>query len=315
MEKSLNYDDILLVPRYSELNSRSEADTSVEFLGRRFDLPIIASNMESVINEKLCKWFSENNLFYVMHRFNLNHYNFVCDAQNWKLVSISCGVNENNTEFENLKLISKDNLRVDVVNIDVAHGHHIKVKKRIQWLKDNLPNTKIIAGNVATGEACIDLVKWGADAIKTLIGSGSICTTKYQTGFGFPSFSCIQDCDQSLNFEKDYPLIADGGAKYLGDIPKAIRAGATMVMTGALFASCIDSAAQIKDGKKQYYGSTSFNAKKENKHIEGKLVEMPYEVTIAERIKEIKMALQSSISYSGGRNLNALKTVAYNIVN
>lgn len=324
--KSLFYDNIYLVPRYSELNSRAQADTSVNFLGKSFKLPIIPSNMESVIDEKLAHWFSENDYFYIMHRFNVHVYNFLWNSQNWKTISISCGVNENTTEFEMLTLAARAKLRIDYITIDVAHGHHKKVKERIQWLKEVFPKTKVIAGNVATPEATEALLEWGADAIKAGIGTGSICTTKMQTGFSFPIFSCIQNCangsylaynDKNIPYKKQYkkgPIIADGGVKHIGDIAKAIRAGATMVMCGGLFASCIDSPAKIKDGKKIYYGSTSFEAKKENHHIEGKSIEIPFDVTVADRMEEIRMALQSSISYAGGNKLQDLTKVDYIVI-
>jgi IMP dehydrogenase/GMP reductase len=107
------------------------------------------------------------------------------------------------------------------------------------------------------------------------------------------------------------PIIADGGIQNIGDIPKALVAGATMVMSGGLFAPCIDSPAKIVDNKKQYRGSTSFSAKKENKHIEGKVIDVESGITIQEKLEEIKQALQSSISYGGGKDLSCFKKVQY----
>lgn len=327
MEKALFYDDIYLVPQYSVLNSRAEADTSVYFLGHKFKLPIVPANMESVINENLAYWLSENGYFYIMHRFNVDLYSLLLNMQDWKIISISCGVNEGK-EFEQLKLAADTGMKAHFITIDVAHGHHLKVKKRIAWLKENFPETKIIAGNITTPEASHDLIEWGADALKVGIGQGSICTTRHQTGFSYPMFSAVENCVKthyvtrmpdsipSIKYiHKTVPIIADGGIKYIGDIAKAIRAGATMVMAGNLFASCIDSAAKITTGgKKLYSGSTSFEAKKENKHIEGKSVIVDFDVTVEERMKEIKMALQSSISYAGGRYLFSLQKIQYVVV-
>ena len=193
----------------------------------------------------------------------------------------------------------------------MAHGFHLKVWKQIEWIKNKFPNTKIIAGNVATAEAAKSLEIWGASCVKAGIGGGKICSTRYQTGFHVPMYTCIKDiCDSDIQI----PVIADGGVKYMGDIAKAINAGATMIMAGGLFAECINSPAEIVNGKKQYNGSTSFAVKKENRHIEGISLVMDSGVTVEERIDEITMALQSSISYSGGKELKSLLKCDYNII-
>lgn len=325
MSKSLSYDDVLLVPKYSELESRELANTSVDLCGYKFKLPCLPANMEDVIDTRMAKYLSENGYFYIYHRFgkgsgsdetemlNTVYFAKLANHENWKLISISTGVNSDS--LKELLTIKALKLRVDFICIDVAHGHHIKVRNRIEWIKENLPNTKIIAGNIATFEACKDLYEWGADVVKVGIGQGSICTTRFQTGFSIPMFSCVDEINSNLMIYSSpfafIPIIADGGIKFIGDIPKALVAGATMVMSGKLFASCIDSPAQIVDGHKQYRGSTSFAAKKHNKHIEGKVVDLEADITVAERLQEIKEALQSSISYAGGNNLDAFKTVDY----
>ena len=195
-------------------------------------------------------------------------------------------------------------LKVDFVTVDVAHADHENVKLIIQDVKKHLPNTKLIVGNVATPEGCEYLAKLGVDAVKVGIGGGRICTTKNKTGFTVPMFSCILHCAPVCE-KYNIPLIADGGVEEFGDISKALVAGADMVMAGGIFAECIDSPAQIIDGKKQYRGSTSFEMKGRNEHIEGKKLEITHSVKYEERLEEIKQALQSSISYAGGNNLSA----------
>lgn len=317
MNKYLSYQDVLLAPNYSELESRDLADTSVDLCGYKFKLPVVPADMQDVINKEIAYFLSENNYFYIYHRFE-DTYQFVgrANIENWKLVSISIGVN--NDTIKLLEKIKEDKFRVDFICIEVAHGHHIKVKNMIKYLKDNLPNTKIIAGNVATYEAYRDLVKWGADVVKVGIGQGSICTTRFQTGFSIPMFSCInsiiqRDTEMHVPFGSsrtlNVPIISDGGIQTIGDIAKSLVVGATMAMSGKLFASCLDSPAQIVDNKKRYRGSTSFAAKKHNKHIEGRVIDLEADITIKERLQEIKEALQSSISYAGGNNLDAFKKV------
>jgi GMP reductase len=322
MSKYLSYDNILLSPRYSTLESRDLADTTVDLCGYNFKLPVCPANMEDVINVKISEFLSNNGYFYIYHRFgkdsddsidsNLNtvYFTKLANKENWKLISVSTGVNEDS--LKELLTIKALRLRVDFICIDVAHAWHIKVKDRIGWIKENLPNSRIVAGNVANYTAYLDLSNWGADAIKVGIGQGSICTTRFQTGFSVPMFSCIEKIEKKIREENTAiktPIIADGGIKYSGDIAKALVAGATMVMTGKLFASCIDSPAQIIDNKKQYRGSTSFAAKKHNKHIEGRTIDLEADITIKERLQEIKESLSSSISYGGGNNLECFKKV------
>jgi GMP reductase len=305
---SLYYDDIYLVPQYSELKSRSGADTSLTFGNHKFKLPIVPSNMKAVINEEWSKWLSENEYFYVMHRFNSATVPFVRNAntENWKTISISTGVNEES--LAELEILKNDGCRIDFITIDVAHGHHIKVAERIEDVKTLFPNTFIIAGNTSSPEATEELEQWGADATKCLIGTGSACSTKYQTGFHVPSFSCIQECASVAK----KPIVADGGAKYYGDIAKSLVAGATMVMSGGMFAACSDSPAPEINGKKRYFGNASAVAKGKNLHVEGFDLQIEDAgISLEERLNEIHQALQSSISYAGGWDLRCFQHVKY----
>jgi GMP reductase len=304
---ALSYDDIYLVPRYSELESRSKAKTLTPLGSKNFNLPIITSNMETVIDEKWAKWLSQENYFYVMHRFNGITVPFVkrANEENWNTISVSTGVNKDS--YEELNTIFKDKLRLDYITIDIAHGHHSKVKAMMAYIRMLFPDVFIISGNVTTPDAVVDLQDWGANAIKVGIGPGKACTTRLQTGFHVPMFTAVKSCAEVANV----PIIADGGIKNYGDIAKALVAGADMVMCGSLFASCSDSPAPTINGRKVYYGSASFAAKKENKHVEGMLLELEQSVTLEEKLNEIKQALQSSISYAGGTTLSCLKYTDY----
>jgi GMP reductase len=304
---ALNYGDVYLVPNYSTLDTRSSAETFVTLGKNTFELPIIPSNMETVINTSWAEWMSDNNYFYVMHRFGGQTVPFVEKANSlgWKTISISTGVNDDS--LQDLCIMKVKGLRIDYITIDVAHGHHLKVQKRVEEIKRVYPDTFVIAGNVTTKKAISDLTEWGADAIKVGIGPGKACTTRLQTGFHVPMFTAVRECSEDARV----PIIADGGIRYYGDIAKALAAGATMTMAGSLFASCSDSPAPIISGRKVYFGSASFSAKKENKHIEGTLLELEQGVTLEERYSEIKQALQSSISYAGGDSLSCLKYINY----
>lgn len=320
--KYLNYKDVALVPRHSSLESRSKASTKVDFLGYTFNLPVVPSNMKDVVDCDIAKQLVKNGYFYVMHRWfngtenvreNINGVKEFVHEMNEQnlLTSISVGIG---SWWEGLiSYISANSLKVDFITIDVAHADHENVKSIISQIKSFLPKTKLIVGNVATAEGCEYLAKLGVDAVKVGIGGGRICTTKNKTGFTVPMFSCILQCAPVCE-KYNIPMIADGGVEEFGDIAKALVAGADMVMAGGIFAECIDSPAEIVEGKKQYRGSTSYEMKGQNKHIEGKKIEITHSVKYSERLEEIKQTLQSSISYAGGSNLSAFKFVNYIII-
>jgi GMP reductase len=303
--KALKYSDITLMPTYSALGSRSYADTSIKFGGKKFNLPVVPANMRAVIDLNRARQLSDNDYFYIMHRFDMDPVSFCSEASTLKTISISVGVKEK--DQEQVTQLAKSGLKVDFITIDIAHGHSLLMKKMIAHIKRHLPDVFIIAGNVATRDAIIDLEDWGANCIKVGIGQGLACTTKDKTGFTYPMFSSMLECSSVAKV----PLIADGGVKANGDIAKAIRAGATLVMAGSIFSQCSDSPAPtiMKNGRiyKQYFGSASERNKGHGDHIEGVVREiesngMKYE----DKYKEITQDLQSSISYAGGNMKNLL---------
>lgn len=322
MENAYSYQEILLVPNYSELESRAFADTSITFLGKKFKLPIVPANMLSVIDLPLARFMAANDFFYIYHRFGKpetaqhptgTQFIEIANAENWKTISISLGVNEDSRLM--LQALASRKQRIDYITIDVAHAHHAKVRDQIKFIRSVYPEVKLVVGNVATPEAYTAVVQWGADAVKVGIGQGSICSTRFQTGFSVPMFSCVQKIAQASEVTKaaDYkivPIISDGGIKHPGDIAKALVAGASLVMCGSLFARCSDSPAKIdSQGKKIYFGSTSFEAKGNSTHIEGYRVEVNVDVTYEEKLQQLKEHLQSAISYAGGSDVSAFKRV------
>jgi len=313
--KALKYSDICLVPNYSECHSRVDCDPSIDLFGKKFLLPIIPANMKSVIDMHICEWMSSHGFFYIMHRFDRDLAEDVANTQDWDNISFSVGVKTKDKMA--IQKIKKMGHRVDYLTIDIAHGYSARMKTMIKWIKKHLPNTKIIAGNVATSSAVRELANWGADIVKVGIGQGSPCTTKDKTGFTMPMFTCVKLCSSvTLDNGEVVPIIADGGIRCNGDIAKSLVAGAKMAMAGSMFASCTDSPASIINingvNHKAYFGSASAENKGHNNNIEGKLNKIPNNgMTYGEKLNEITQDIQSSISYAGGHKLSSLKEVEY----
>jgi GMP reductase len=310
---ALHYKDVVLLPEFSTLSSRTNADTSVVLGNHTFKSPVLPSNMKCTIDLDTARTLSTNGYFYIMHRFDTDLEEFVSTAnrEKWPCVSISIGVNESDRVVYDL--LYDLNFHIDFITVDIAHGHCEKMKGVLSYLqKFKARGVQIIAGNIVTNKAAYDLIKWGADIVKAGIGQGYVCTTKDKTGFTMPMFSCIRSLPVHI------PVIADGGIRCNGDVTKALVAGAKMVMCGSMFAKLTDSpSASYKDQHtgetlKEYYGSASFHNKGHSKNIEGRreLVEAEHR-TYLEKMLEIQEDLQSSISYAGGTKLDDLTKVEF----
>lgn len=314
--KVFDYEDIQLIPAKAIVESRSECDTSVELGGRRFEVPVVPANMQTVIDEKLAIWLAENDYFYVMHRFDEEARQPFIKAMHEKglFASISLGVKD--YEYAFVEKLAQDKTVPEYITIDVAHGHSDMVIRMIKHVKEHLPETFLIAGNVGTPEAVRELENAGADATKVGIGPGKVCTTKLKTGFGTGGWqlAAVSNCSKVAR----KPLIADGGVRTHGDIAKSIRFGATMVMIGSMFSGHDQSPGDLIeiDGTqyKEYFGSASAFQKGERKNVEGKKMLVPYKGDIADTLSEMQQDLQSSISYAGGNDVDAIRKVDYVIV-
>jgi IMP dehydrogenase len=215
--------------------------------------------------------------------------------------------------------------KVDVLVLDTAHGHSKGVIEAVKLIKREYPDTEVIAGNVATGEATVDLIKAGADAIKVGIGPGSICTTRIVTGIGVPQVTAVVNCVEAA---KPYgiPVIADGGIKYSGDITKAIAAGANIIMIGSLFAGTYESPGEeeLFEGRrfKVYRGMGSMGAMdsgskdryfQENtkKYVpEGVEGRVPFRGPVGEVIYQLMGGLKSGMGYVGAKDVPELQDKA-----
>lgn len=314
--KVFDYEDVQLIPNKCIVNSRSECDTTVTLGKHSFKMPVVPANMQTIIDETIAETLAENGYFYIMHRFDEEaRVPFIKKMQQKGLItSISVGVKEG--EYAFVETLAREGLVPYYVTIDIAHGHSNAVINMIQHLKKSLPETFVIAGNVGTPEAVRELENAGADATKVGIGPGKVCITKIKTGFGTGGWqlAALRWCAKAAR----KPIIADGGIRTHGDIAKSVRFGATMVMIGSLFAGHEESPGETKveDGVvyKEYFGSASEFQKGEKKNVEGKKIWLRHKGKLADTLVEMQQDLQSSISYAGGRDLEAIRKVDYVIV-
>ena len=212
--------------------------------------------------------------------------------------------------------------KVDVIAIDTANGHSVGVLKTVCQINEKFPDLQLIAGNVATGEATRDLIEAGADCVKVGIGPGSICTTRVVAGIGVPQITAIYDCAEVAD-RYGIPIIADGGIKYSGDIPKAIAAGASVVMIGSLLAGTEESPGEMEiyQGRsfKVYRGMGSMGAmaagskdryfqedaqKLVPEGVEGRV---PFKGPLSDTVFQLVGGLRAGMGYCGTPNIEALR--------
>jgi len=212
---------------------------------------------------------------------------------------------------------------VDLLVVDVAHGHAEAVLRAVRTLRRRFPSVPIVAGNVATAEGTLDLIEAGADAVKVGVGPGSTCTTRVVTGAGVPQLSAILECARAAR-ERGVPIIADGGIRSSGDITKALAAGASAVMLGNLLAGTEESpgATLIRNGRqyKTYRGMASVWATARRRSLDSPVEEeeigqivaegvealVPYRGKVADVLRQLVGGLRSGMSYCGARTIPEL---------
>jgi len=321
-QETLSFDDVLLVPRYSTILSRSQVDISTVLSNkkRKFSLsiPVISANMDTVTESKMAIVMAKMGGLGIIHRF-LSVQKQVEEVKKVKekklLVGAAVGVK--NGEFERAKALVEAG--VDLLALDIAHGHSKYAIEKVKRIRKEFPWVFIVAGNVATAQGFKDLADAGADAVKVGIGAGSICTTRIVTGFGIPQISAILNCAPVAKKTK-VGLISDGGIKSSGDVVKALAAGADAVMIGNLLAGTDEAPGKVItiDGKKfkSYRGMASLQANlnrpdaKQNKDEiieEGVSAYVPYKGSAQDVIKKIIGGIRSGLSYAGSYNIRELQ--------
>ena len=309
MRKCLSYDDVLLVPQYSDIKSRSEVNLESRLGSVTFPLPIISSPMDTVTETEMALAMDAVGGLGIIHRY--------CSiGEQVGLVSYegvrAAALGVTGDYFERASALYGAGLRIFC--LDVAHGDHSLVRDAIEKLREEYgESVHLMAGNVATREAYERLSDWGADSVRVGIGGGSICSTRIQTGHGCPTFQSVWDCSQS---DHDTTIVADGGVRTSGDAVKALAAGADFVMLGSLLAGTAETPGELFEGKrgkkyKVYRGMASKEAQKDwrgtHSSNEGISTTVPFKGPAKHVLEDLENGIRSGLSYSGSRTIYGMQ--------
>ena len=317
IRQALCFDDVLLVPQYSGIESRSMGVDIENPLGRiKLDIPIISSPMDTVTEVTMAVAMSDAGGLGIIHRYNsiADQCRQVGSVPAGTVVGAAVGVTDDYMARASALL----ECGVSVICIDIAHGHHVMLKRAVQSLRRELgDDIHIMAGNVATREGYESLVEWGASSVRVGIGGGSICSTRIQTGHGVPTLQSIMDCASS-HYAGEFPVIADGGIRNSGDIVKALAAGADFVMLGSLLAGSTESPGEtiFRDGLsfKSYRGMASIEAQVDWRghasSFEGVSSLVPAKGPVSLTLDTLCTGIRSGLSYSGARDIFELQSKA-----
>lgn len=302
--RGLTFDDVLIVPARSDVRSRRDPQLTTKLTKNiTLQIPIISANMDTITEYDMAFAMHELGGLGILHRFisveeQAAQSRRLRDA-GVKNISASVGVGD---EFKS-RAKSLIDAGVNLITIDIAHGHSVQMMETMKWLKDTHPSIDIIAGNLATPDAAQDLIESGADAIKVGIGPGSMCTTRIITGCGVPQLTAVA---LAAEVAKSYgvPVIADGGIRTSGDMVKAFAAGASVVMLGSMLSGTIETPGEIKNGKKQYRGMASRSAQDswrggvpQGMAPEGESTQVSVKGHVKDVILEVTGGIRSGMSY------------------
>jgi GMP reductase len=312
----LDFKDVLIRPKRSTLSSRKEVylNRTYKFKHSEFvwtGVPIMAANMDGVgtlaIAEALyehrmftclVKSYDEADLFDIVGKLGGNYF------------AVSTGTGER--DFERLSRIINAYPEIKFICIDVANGYSETFGDYVEDVREAWPDKTIIAGNVVTADMTQELILRGADIVKVGIGPGSVCTTRIQTGVGYPQLSAIIECADAAHGLGGH-IIADGGCTCPGDVAKAFGAGADFVMLGGMLAGHDEGGGEIKDGKVTFYGMSSDTAMTkhhggvaEYRSSEGRTVEVKHKGAVKDTVLDLLGGLRSACTYVGAPTLKQL---------
>ena len=320
-EVKLDYSDVLFRPKRSTLSSRKDVDLNRTYKFRYSNnewtgVPIMAANMDGVGELGVAEKLSELNMITCLTKQHdikqLKQYKKIKSI--YKNIALSIGIKKE--DFDRLDQLLKEFNFIKFICIDVANGYSERFSKFIKSVRDKYPTKTIIAGNVVTADMTQELILSGADIVKVGIGPGSVCTTRIQTGVGYPQLSAVMECADAAHGLGAH-IIADGGCTCPGDVAKGFGGGADFVMLGGMLAGHDEGNGKIvkKNGSKyiEFYGSSSLTANKKHygglsnyRSSEGRVVSVKYRGKINDTISDMLGGIRSSCTYVGAPSLKQL---------
>mmetsp|Transcript_18961 Transcript_18961/g.41155 ORF Transcript_18961/g.41155 Transcript_18961/m.41155 type:complete len:345 (-) Transcript_18961:124-1158(-) len=316
-EIKLDFKDVLIRPKRSTLKSRSEVECSRKFVFKHSKqewegVPIMVANMDTTGTFEMAVELAKHKVITCMHK----HYSvaeWVEFAKKHPEALAYCTVSAGTSQYD-LDIVKEVTSKIDAIKmicLDVANGYSENFVSTVRKVRAQHPNHTIIAGNVVSGEMVEELLLSGADIIKVGIGPGSVCTTRKQTGVGYPQLSAVIECADAAHGLGGH-IVSDGGCACPGDFAKAFGAGADFVMSGGMFAGHDESGGNLIEVNgvkfKEFYGMSSTTAMEkhsgkvaEYRASEGKSVQVPYRGPVQAKIKEILGGLRSACTYVGAK--------------
>lgn len=319
MRQALTYDDIQLIPNFSDVQTRQNINLTTR-VSRNWtiNIPIVGSCMDTVTEYEMAATLMEMGGVGCIHRFmsieeQVNQVKKLASFRDSDItlshLPIMAAVGVVGDYLD--RAVALEEAGCNIILVDVAHGHHANMEVALAELKANLENyTDVIAGNIASAEAAEDLIAWGADGLRVGIGGGSLCTTRVKTGFGVPNVTSIMDVFKVAE-DADVPIMADGGIKSSGDIAKALAVGADCVMVGSLLAGTKESPGAILETPgglfKRYRGSASLETKithnQKQRNVEGESTTIPFKGGVKFILAGLVDGVRSAFSYAGADNI------------
>jgi GMP reductase len=316
----LDFKDVLIRPKRSTLSSRKEVDLSrtYKFKHSQWEwtgIPVMASNMDGVGTFEMSEALYEHKMFTCLVKsYAEDQFENVVSNIGGNYFAVSTGTSD--TDFQRLTRILKSHPEIHFICIDVANGYSERFGNFVEKVRNAYPKHTIIAGNVVTADMTQELILRGADIVKVGIGPGSVCTTRLQTGVGYPQLSAIIECADAAHGLGAH-IIADGGCTCPGDVAKAFGAGADFVMLGGMFAGHDEGGGEvIEDNYKkvvQFYGMSSDTAMEkhsggvaEYRSSEGRTVTIPYRGAVKYTVLDLLGGLRSTCTYVGASELKQL---------
>jgi len=303
----LDYSDVLIRPKRSTMNSRSDVSLkrTHTFLHSKEEwtgIPIMAANMDTVGTPDMHLALSNFDMITSPARHFLRD-NPKAFGAGYHLCMMG-GIND-------IDVLRIHKNLYKFIGLDVANGYTIRFVDAVKELREKCPDKTIVAGNVVTADMTQELILAGADIVKVGIGPGSVCTTRIKTGIGYPQLSAVIECADAAHGLGGH-IIADGGCTTSGDIVKAFSGGADFVMVGGMLAGHDECDGELEDGMMKFYGMASESAmnrhgnNNEYRGVEGKTVEVPYRGKVEDTVKDILSGIRSACTYVGATRLKSL---------